>query len=87
MLLTDSILRQCANNVANSKHFQDKKTISEIHRQYLKRPGLAAVFASLTNAAISVLRLLPNPDNILRAVAESIQWSPSHLLNLLAFKI
>ncbi|MDR3108534.1 MAG: hypothetical protein LBU65_02430 [Planctomycetaceae bacterium] len=47
----------------------------------------AAVFASLTNDATSVLRLLPNSDDILRAVAENIQWNPSHLLNLLAFKI
>ncbi|MDR3108918.1 MAG: hypothetical protein LBU65_04415 [Planctomycetaceae bacterium] len=48
---------------------------------------LQALTASLTNATISVLRLLPNPHDILRAVAENIQWSPSHLLNLLAFKI
>jgi predicted transposase YbfD/YdcC len=82
------ILRLIRNHwqVENSLHFVKDRWWDE-DRHYLKRPGLAAVFASLTNAAISVLRLLPNPDNILRAVAESIQWNPSHLLNLLSFKI
>ena len=68
--------------VENSLHFVKDRWWDE-DRHYLKRPGLAAAFAALTNAAISVLRLLPNPDDILRAVAEKIQWNPSSLIDLL----
>ena len=35
------------------------------------------VFAALTNAAISALRMLPNPEPILRAETEKFQWNPT----------
>lgn len=37
---------------------------------------LGAVFAASTNAAISVLRLLPEQEPIVRARTEQIQWNP-----------
>ena len=55
-------------------------------RHWTKRPGLAAVFASLTNAALSVLRLLPNPEPILRAETEKIQWNPKTVIKTLGFQ-
>jgi hypothetical protein len=51
---------------------------------------LAAVFASLTKEATSVLRLFPaetkEQERILRAKAEQVQWNPATALNTLGFK-
>ena len=54
-------------------------------RHWTRRPGLAAVFASLTNAAISVLQLLPDSEPILRAKTEKFQWNPNAAVKLLGF--
>jgi hypothetical protein len=45
-------------------------------RHYTKRPGLAESFASLTSAALSVLRLIHLLALPLRATAETIPWHP-----------
>lgn len=70
--------------VENCLHFIKDRWWDE-DRHYTKRPGLAESFAALTNAALSVLRLLRNPDEPLRATAESIQWAPATVLPLLGF--
>jgi len=72
--------------VENCLHFVKDRWWDE-DRHYTKRPGLAETFASLTNAALSVLRLI-NPLGIpLRATAESIQWRPLPALHHLGFLV
>lgn len=71
--------------VENCLHFVKDRWWEE-DRHWTKRPGLAAVFAALTNAAISVLRLLPDSESVLRARTEKIQWNPSSALKLLGFE-
>ena len=63
--------------VENCLHFvKDRWWVEDRH--WTKRPGLAPVFASLTNAAVSVLRLLSG--------AEKIQWNPKNILKTLELK-
>jgi hypothetical protein len=47
--------------------------------------ALAEVFASRTNAALSVLRLIHAAGQPLRAAAEATQWSPLGVLRRLGF--
>jgi hypothetical protein len=71
--------------VENCLHFIKDRWWDE-DRHYTKRPGLADCFASLTNAALSVLRLLPPcGEQPLRATAETVQWSPLPALHRLDF--
>lgn len=70
--------------VENCLHFVKDRWWDE-DRHYTKRPGLAECFASLTNAALSVLRLIHPPDTALRATAEAIQWRPFSFLQQLGF--
>jgi hypothetical protein len=70
--------------VENCLHFVKDRWWDE-DRHWTRRPGLGAVFAALTNAAVSVLRLLPGAEPILRARTEQIQWNPTHALNHLGF--
>jgi len=70
--------------VENCLHFIKDRWWDE-DRHYTKRPGLAECFASLTNAALSVLRLLHPPNQPLRATAEAVQWAPLHTLHHLGF--
>lgn len=70
--------------VENCLHFVKDRWWDE-DRHWTSRPGLAAAFASLTNAAISVLRLLPDPEPILRAKTEKFQWNPNHAVKQLGF--
>jgi len=49
---------------------------------WTSRPGWAAVFASLMNAAISVLRLFPGTEKILRARTQKIQWNPKNAIEI-----
>ncbi len=70
--------------VENCLHFVKDRWWDE-DRHWTSRPGLGAVFASLTNAAVSVLRLLPDSEPILRARTEQIQWNPASVLKLLGF--
>jgi hypothetical protein len=75
--------------VENCLHFIKDRWWDE-DRHWTSRPGLAAVFASLTNAAISVLRLFPGEtkeqERILRAKAEQVQWNPKNALTTLGLK-
>ena len=68
--------------VENCLHFVKDRWWEE-DRHWTKRPGLAPVFASLTNAAISVLRLFPGTEKIVRARAEQVQWNPKNALKIL----
>jgi len=70
--------------VENCLHFVKDRWWDE-DRHYTKRPGLAEVFASLTNAALSVLRLIRAAGQPLRATAEMTQWSPLGVLLRLGF--
>jgi hypothetical protein len=70
--------------VENCLHFVKDRWWDE-DRHYTKRPGLAEVFASLTNAALSVLRLIHIAGQPLRATAETNQWRPGPLLHRLGF--
>ncbi len=70
--------------VENCLHFSKDRWWDE-DRHYTKRPGLAEVFASLTNAALSVLRLIHEAGQPLRATAEAIQWRPLPALQRLGF--
>lgn len=70
--------------IENCLHFVKDRWWDE-DRHYTKRPGLAESFASLTNAALSLLRLL-TPSNLpLRAIAELVQWRPTAILQQLGF--
>ena len=70
--------------VENCLHFIKDRWWDE-DRHYTKRPGLAEAFASLTNAALSVLRLIHAACQPLRATAETIQWRPLAALRRLGF--
>ena len=70
--------------VENCLHFVKDRWWDE-DRHYTKRPGLAEVFASLTNAVLSVLRLIRAAGQPLRATAEMTQWSPLGVLLRLGF--
>lgn len=70
--------------VENCLHFVKDRWWDE-DRHYTKRPGLAESFASLTNAALSVLRLIHPLGIPLRATAESVQWRPLPALRRLGF--
>lgn len=70
--------------VENCLHFIKDRWWDE-DRHHTRRPGLAEAFASLTNAALTVLRLLHTPGLPLRAVAERVQWRPSTFLATLGF--
>jgi hypothetical protein len=70
--------------VENCLHFVKDRWWDE-DRHYTKRPGLAESFAALTNAALSVLRLLCPLGLPLRATAEAIQWRPASILERLGF--
>jgi hypothetical protein len=53
-------------------------------KHYLKRPGLGAVYASLTNGAVVVLRLLMEASEVMmRAKAEEIHDAPKKYLKKL----
>ena len=71
--------------VENCLHFVKDRWWNE-DRHYTKRPGLAEVFAALTNAALSVLRLLHLVELPLRAAADTTQWRPNTLLTRLGFQ-
>jgi hypothetical protein len=71
--------------IENCLHFVKDRWWDE-DRHWTKRPGLGAVFAALTNAAISVLRMIPDPEPIRRAKTEKIQWNPDSILKLFALQ-
>jgi predicted transposase YbfD/YdcC len=70
--------------VENCLHFVKDRWWDE-DRHYTKRPGLAEVFASLMNAALSVLRIIHQAAQPLRATAEAIHFNPLVALHRLGF--
>jgi hypothetical protein len=70
--------------IENCLHFIKDRWWDE-DRDYTKRPGLGEAFASLTNAALSLLRLIHPSDRPLRATAELVQWQPFNILSRLGF--
>ena len=54
-------------------------------KHYLKRPGVGPVFAVLTNAALSILRLVQQPGDPLTKTAENFHYSPRKALRLTGF--
>jgi predicted transposase YbfD/YdcC len=71
--------------VENCLHFIKDRWWDE-DRHYTKRPGLAEAFASLTNAALAVLRFfLGTAAQPLRAIAEAVHLRPLHALQKLGF--
>jgi predicted transposase YbfD/YdcC len=70
--------------VENCLHFVKDRWWDE-DRHYTKRPGLAEAFASLTNAALSVIRLIRESAQSLRATAEAIHLNPLTALHRLGF--
>lgn len=70
--------------VENCLHFSKDRWWDE-DRHYTKRPGLAEVFAALTNAALAVLRLIQVTAEPLRATADATQWFPLRALMRLGF--
>ena len=54
-------------------------------RHDLSRPGLGEVFATLTNFALSILRLLQPPGDSLIETAENIRYSPRKTLQIIGF--
>lgn len=70
--------------VENCLHFVKDRWWDE-DRHYTKRPGLAEAFAALTNAALSVLRLIHEAAQPLRATAEAVHMYPLPVLHRLGF--
>ena len=70
--------------VENCLHFVKDRWWDE-DRHYTTRPGLAEAFASLTNAALSVLRLIREAAQSLRATAEAVHLNPLTALHCLGF--
>ncbi|MGL6195431.1 MAG: hypothetical protein ACRC2T_11480, partial [Thermoguttaceae bacterium] len=70
--------------VETSLHFVKDRWWDE-DRHYLSRPGVPEVWLALTNAAISVLRLVQEPGEPLTATAENFHYSPRKALHILGF--
>lgn len=69
-------------HVENSCFFLKDRWWDE-DRHWMRRPGLADWYAQLTSIATSVLRLLYDSEQPLRARADQIQWDPQIGLDLL----
>ena len=70
--------------VENSLHLVKDRWWDE-DKHYLKRPGLGDAFAVLTNAALSVLRLVQQPGDPLTKTAEYFHHLPRKALQLIGF--
>jgi len=68
--------------IENSLYFVKDRWWDE-DRHYLSRPGLGTVFATLTNFALSILRLLQPPGDSLIETAENLRYSPRKILQTL----
>ena len=72
--------------VETSLHFVKDRWWEE-DRHYLESPGLGQVWIALTNAALSVLRLVQVPGEPLTQTAENFHYSPRKALQILGFSI
>jgi predicted transposase YbfD/YdcC len=70
--------------VETSLHFVKDRWWDE-DRHYFARDGLGAAFLALTNAALSVLRLVQQPGEPLTETAENFHYSPRKALQMLGF--
>jgi hypothetical protein len=70
--------------VENCLHFVKDRWWDE-DRHYLSRPGLGEVFATTTNFALSVLRLMQSPAESLVETAENLRYSPRKTLRIIGF--
>ena len=70
--------------VETSLHFVKDRWWEE-DRHYLERDGLGLAWTALTNAALSVLRLLQEPGEPLTQTAEYFHYSPRKALHILGF--
>jgi hypothetical protein len=70
--------------VETSLHFVKDRWWDE-DRHYLSRPGLPEVWLALTNAALSVLRLVQKAGEPLTETAENFHYSPRKALHILGF--
>ena len=79
------ILRHVRNHwrIENCLHFTKDRWWDE-DRHHTRRPGLSALMAAINNAAISIHRILSNPDIPLRASADYVQWLLEIGINMLA---
>jgi hypothetical protein len=71
--------------VETSLHFVKDRWWEDRH--YLERPGLGLVWIALTNAALSVLRLLQIPGEPLTQTAENFHYAPRKALQILGFSL
>lgn len=69
--------------IENCLHFTKDRWWDE-DRHHTRRPGLSALMAAINNAAISIHRILSNPDMPLRAAADYVQWLPKIGIDMLA---
>ena len=70
--------------VDNCLHFVKDRWWEE-DRHYLKHPSVSHPFIELTNAALSLLRLLQSPGEMLREIAEDFHHLPRKALQILGF--
>lgn len=70
--------------IENCLHFIKDRWWDE-DRHPTRRPGLSAVFASLNNAALSVLRLLKGKTEWMRGCADNLRDRPAAMLKVLGF--
>lgn len=79
------ILKHVRNHwrIENCLHFCKDRWWDE-DRHHTRRPGLSAIMAAINNAAISIHRILSNPEIPLRASADYIQWRPADGIDMLA---
>jgi len=69
--------------IENSLHFVKDRWWDE-DRRWSRRPGLAERLATLTNVALTLLRLTPTkPKQSLRARADELCWNPLRALKLI----
>ena len=72
--------------VETSLHFVKDRWWEE-DRHYLELSGLGQVWMALTNAALSVLRLVQVPGKPLTQTAEKFHYSPRKALHILGFSL
>lgn len=71
--------------VETSLHFEKDRWWDE-DRHYLSRPGLGEIWLALTNAALSVLRVVQKAGEPLTETAKGFRYSPRKALQLLRFR-
>ena len=69
--------------IENCLHFCKDRWWDE-DRHHTRRPGLSAMMAAINNAAISIHRILSDPNISLRASADYVQWGAHLGIGMLA---